>query len=81
VKITLDKLHFSSWAQIHKTSFLWLKFTSSVNSKKYPKYTRRVTRGLSIFFFENVDSNIMNEFAILLFENVLKQLPKKILDE
>jgi len=36
---------------------------------------------LSIFFFRKVNNTTMREFAILLIENVLKQLPKTILDE
>jgi len=72
VESLLDKLHSISWTQIQKTLFLWLKFTSRVNSKKGPKYTTRVICGLSIFFFKKVNNTIMRGFAILFIEKVLK---------
>jgi len=59
-----------------KTSFLRLKFTLRINSKKWPKYATKVIYGLSIFFFKKVNNTIMKEFAILSIENVLKQHPK-----
>jgi len=34
VETTLDELHFISRTQIQKSPFLWLKFTSRLNSKK-----------------------------------------------
>jgi len=36
VEIALDKLYFIEWIQIQKISFLWLKFMSKENSKKWP---------------------------------------------
>jgi len=50
VETALDNLYFISWTQIQKTSFLGLKFTARENSKKWPKYARRVIHGLNIFF-------------------------------
>jgi len=44
IETILDELYFGSWNQIQKTLFLWLKFTSRVNSNKWPKYTIRVSR-------------------------------------
>jgi len=37
--------------------------------------------GLRIFFFRKIDDTTMKEFTILFTENVLKQLPQKILDK
>jgi len=36
---------------------------------------------LSIIFFRKINDTILSEFAILSTENILKQLPPKILDE
>jgi len=73
----IDKLHFNSWTQIQKISLLWLKFIERVNSKKWPKYTKRVIHGLNIFFFRKVNKIIMRDFAILFTEKVLKNPPNK----
>jgi len=78
VEIALNKLHSISWTQIQKIPFLWLKFTSRLNSKKWPKIHYK--SDLGILLLRKLNNIVTRESAILFTENVLKQL-KKNMDE
>jgi len=78
VETTLDSFISLARFKFKKTSFLWLKFTSRINSKKWPKYITRVICGLSIFFlFIEINNAIMSEFGIVFTKNVVKYFHQK----
>jgi len=40
VETRVDDLHFVSWAQIQKISFLWRNFRFRARSSNFPNYTK-----------------------------------------